>query len=107
MVTATRPTHHAPINVVRGPESAPAAEVIPASVEAIDWDEELAHLVRTPAVEQPTPVKRNPVTVVTHAFADFWNSLSGPAMSERERIQQEIAEDRDTKYLTMTATRLV
>ena len=106
MVTGTRPTHHAPTNVIRGPESAPAAEVIPASVEAIDWDEELAHLVQTPAVEQPKPVKRSPATVLAHALVSFWKDLSGPSMSQRERTRQAIAEDRDTKYLTMTATRL-
>ncbi len=105
MVTAARPTHHAPTNVVRGPESAPAAEVVPAPYlgingEAIDWDKELAHLVQTPAVEQPATVKRSPVSIVAHALESFWNSLSGPAMSQRERIQQEIAEDRDTKSLS-------
>ena len=105
MVTATRPTHHLPTNVVRGPESAPAAEVIPASAEAIDWDEELANLVQASAVEQP--VKRNPMSMMVHALEDFWKSLSGPAMSQRERTRQAIAEDRDTKYLTVTTSRPV
>ena len=107
MVTATRPTHHLPTNVVRGPESAPAAEVIPASVETIDWDKELAHLVQTPAVEQPMPVKRGPVTMVVHVLEDFWKSIKGPAMSQRERTRQEIQENRDVKYLSMTVTRFV
>lgn len=114
MVTAARPTHHAPTNVVRGPESAPAAEVVPAPYlgingEAIDWDKELANLVQTPAIEQPATVKRSPVSIVAHALEGFWNSLSGPAMSQREKTRQAIEEDRDVKYLTvtMTATRLV
>ena len=107
MVTAARPTHHASTNVVRGPESAPAAEVIPASVKAIDWDKELAHLVQTPAVEQPATLKRGPMTAAAHALEGFWNSLTGPAMSQRERTRQAIEENRDMKYLSITINRLV
>ena len=112
MVTVTRPNHHAPTNVVRGPESAPAAEVIPAPYlgingEAINWDEELARLVQTPAVEQPIPVKRRASTRVAHALEDFWKSLNGPAMSRRERTRHAIEENGDVRYLSITINRLV
>ena len=112
MVTATRPTHHAPTNVVRGPESTPAAEVVPAqhlgiNGEAIDWDKELAHLAQTPAVEQPATLKRGPMTAAAHVLEDFWKALNGPAMSRREQTRHAIEENGDVRYLAITINRLV
>ena len=92
MVTITRPSRHEPSNLIRGPESMPAAEISPASVEVIEYEEELPGLFQEAAAGSPPARPENLLVLISRSLIAFYDSLSGPPMSERDRVLREIQE---------------
>ena len=78
MVTITRPSRHEPSSPIREPESMPAAEISPASVEV--------------AAPSPSPRQENLLVLIARSLVAFHGWLSGPGMTKRERTEREITE---------------
>ena len=106
MVTTTRPTHHGSTTVVRGPESAPAAEFAQADVEGTDFDEDLAYLLQGVSAQQIVPARRSFVSMLVQGLKGFWADMAGPALSGRERTQRALDEDKFVKYASLTGSRI-
>lgn len=84
MVTALKPENEANIAVA---ENAAAT----ASAAAVD----VSRIPETPAdLLKQWDISRKPLlhTVVAATFVRLWNLLTGPGMTERDRLNREIAE---------------
>ena len=107
MTTATGTTHHLPTIVVRGPESSPAVEMVPAEVESIDLDADLAHFLQTSAAEQMAPQQQGLAGEFVQGFWDFLAAFAGPAMTKKERAQATIIHDKCVEEVLIGMSRFV
>ena len=99
MVTITRPSRHEPTTLIRGPESMPAAEIAPASVEVIEYDAELPGLFQEVAADSPLASQENLPVRIARSLMAFHDWLSGPAMTDRDRRSRVVAETGPGRYL--------
>ena len=106
MTTVTR-THHLPTTIVRGPESSPAAEMVNAEVESIDFDQDLAHLLPMSAAGQVLPHHQNFASELVQGFREFLAGFAGPAMTKKDRIQATLIHDKCVEEVLIGMSRVV
>ena len=104
---------------MRGPESAPAADVPVTVNDPIDFDEVLASLVQNPTLEAvdieapalmsdaPVEEERGFFGAALDGLKGFWDYLGGGAMSDRERAQRSLAEASKSRYDLETGCRVL
>ena len=98
MVSTTRPSRPEPSSVIRGPESKPATEVASAPVEAIEYEEELPGNFRELAADSAPAHEESAAGRIAQGIIAFYDWLSGPAMSDRDRLLRKIRATRPRRY---------
>ena len=99
MVTITNPTTRKPGVVNRETEDDPAAVLAPEQAGTIGQHDELPHVIVELAPALDPQHEESRVSRMARGILSFYDSLSGPAMSERDRMNREMAEARSGSRL--------
>ena len=98
MVSTTRPSQPEPSVLIRRPESKPATGVSSASAETIEYEEDLPGNFHELAADPAPAHEETPAGRIAQGIIAFYDWLSGPAVSDRDRLLREIREIRSRKY---------
>ena len=94
-ITSETETTAAAAATIAAPVAAPAAAPAAAVASAVAVD--VSAIPETPAEllkQWPAPAPRRPLlhTVISATLVRFWDALTGPGMTEQERVNRAIAE---------------
>ncbi len=97
MVT-TSPYHTASITAYPEIEESRSAPLIPEEVTSVQVQEERLTATEDPAKDLAAPRKEALPARIARGFLAFYDWLSGPEMTDRDRVKEDIAKARSQRY---------